>query len=74
MEDILGDLPGCRVITDDILVWGIGDEHDIRLKMVLDRAEEHGLHFTAPKIVLDKPEVKYVGHIFSGEGVKPNPE
>ncbi len=75
MEDVLRGLPGCRAICDDILVWGDDDEeHDRNLLAVLDRAKEYGLKFGASKLNISQPEVKYVGHIFSQEGLKPNPE
>ncbi|VDI12787.1 Hypothetical predicted protein [Mytilus galloprovincialis] len=46
----------------------------MRLKQVLDRAREYNLKLSAGKCEISKPEVTYVGHRLTSEGVKPDPE
>ena len=44
MSKILQGLEGVLIIKDDILVYGKGTEHDTRLKVVLTRLYEYGIH------------------------------
>ena len=44
MLQMLEDIDGAEAIVDDILVWGNDiQEHDARLKKVLDRVQEVNL-------------------------------
>lgn len=53
---------------DDILIWGnTVEEHDQRLKKVLDKARKYNLK-------LKKTEVTYVGHLLSKQGLRPDYE
>lgn len=61
---------GVLGITDDILVYGVGDtedeanaDHDRNLKALLERSCERG-------IVLNKDELTFMGHIFTSDGLK----
>ena len=47
---------------------------DQKLRAVLDKSREVGLKFNPQKVKLRVPEVSYVGHILSSEGLKPDPE
>ena len=69
-----------RSLRDDILVIGSGDnleeatiDHDENLLKLLKRAHEVNLKFNSKKVNLRKPEVKYMGHVLSSEGLKPDP-
>ena len=64
-----------EIIVDDFLIHG-DDQRDIdqKLKQVLDRSREVGLKFNPKKLKLRVPEVSYVGHLFSADGLKPDPE
>lgn len=69
------DIEGAEAIIDDILVWGSNqEEHDARLKRVLERAMEYNLKLSADKCEFRKSEVTYVGHRLTSKGVKPDPE
>ena len=47
MSELFADVDGVKVIVDDLLIWGKDDdEHDARLKQVLDRAREVNLKLT----------------------------
>ena len=64
-----------EIILDDFLVHGKDQsEVDEKMKRVLDRSREVGLKFNLKKVKLRVPEVSYVGHLFSAEGLKPDPE
>ncbi|CAC5403290.1 unnamed protein product [Mytilus coruscus] len=70
VSEMVSDIEGAEAIIDDILIWGSDQkEHDMRLKQVLDRAK-----LSAGKCEISKPEVTYVGHRLTSEGVKPDPE
>ncbi|XP_032230541.2 uncharacterized protein K02A2.6-like [Nematostella vectensis] len=64
-----------EIIVDDFLIHG-KDISDVDRKMiaVLERSREVGLKFNPKKIKLRVPEVSYVGHVFTSEGLKPDPE
>lgn len=75
MSQMLEDITGAEVIIDDILVWGSTiEEHDQRLRKVLQRAKEYNLKLSKEKCEVRKTEVKYVGQVLTQNGVKPDPE
>ena len=58
MSELFADVDGVKVIVDDFLIWGKDDdEHDARLKQVLDRAREVNLKFNAKKCPIRQGEV-----------------
>ena len=72
VEELFGGKGGCEVIADDLMVWGRNDEeHDQRLKKVLDRGREVQLKLNQKKCKIRVTEVSYIGHTFTSEGVKP---
>ena len=72
---MVADINGAEAIIDDILVWKTTqEEHDERLRKVLDKAREYNLKLSVDKCVISRDSIKYVGHILSSEGVKPDPE
>ena len=75
MPKLFEDVEGVKAILDDHLTWGKdNDEHDARLKQVLNRACEVNLKFNAKKCRIRVEEVPYVGHVLSKECLKPDPE
>ena len=80
LHEHLSDLQGVEILRDDILVIGSGDtldeatiDHDENLLKLLKRAREVNLKFNSRKLNLRKPEVKYMGHVLSSEGLKLDP-
>ncbi|XP_060070555.1 uncharacterized protein K02A2.6-like [Ylistrum balloti] len=74
-------LPGVHSIVDDILVYGEGEteaeaivDHDRKLLLLLDRCRERGLKLNKDKLKLRRKEVKFVGHLITADGLKPDPE
>ena len=75
MSQVLEDIDGAEAIVDDILVWGRDiQEHDARLKKVLDRVKEVNLKLNPKKCQIRKEEIPYVGHLLTKDGLKPDPE
>lgn len=75
MSELFEDLEGVKAIVDDLLIWGKDDdEHDARLKQMLNRESEVNLKFNAKKCRIRQEKVPYVGHVLSKEGLKPDPE
>ena len=64
----------CLIYIDDIIVFGKSfEEHMHRVEEVLARLETAGLKLRAEKCQVLQREVVFLGHVVSGEGVKPNP-
>ena len=64
----------CLIYLDDVIIFGKSfAEHRDRLKMVLDRMREGGLKLKPSKCHFFQPEVEFLGHVISGDGVLPSP-
>ncbi|XP_028165312.1 uncharacterized protein K02A2.6-like [Ostrinia furnacalis] len=75
MTEIFGDIPGVAVYSDDILVSGKTKmEHNDRLNMVFNRAKEFNVKFNKEKCTFAKESIKYLGHIFSADGITADPD
>lgn len=75
MTEIFGDIPGVAVYSDDILVSGKTlQEHNERLTIVFKRALEHNVKFNKQKCSFTKESIKYLGHIFSANGITADPD
>lgn len=73
MENLLRGLPHVAVYFDDILVTGANDaEHLRNLRAVLGKLLESGLKLKLEKCHFFVPQVEYLGHIISKEGLSPN--
>ena len=74
MTETLEGVEGVEASQDDILVAGrTMEEHDEKLKKVLDVIQEAGLKLNLKKCVWRQPEVTFLGHKFSKDGVRPDP-
>ena len=80
-DQALEGLPGVLCIADDILVYGEGEDmdtaiadHDRKLVQLLQRCRQCNLKLNKEKLRLRLTEVKFVGHILSNEGLKPDPQ
>jgi len=75
IDECLEGIAGCAIIVDDLLVYGqTKHEHDSNLRTLLDRCREKGIRLNEDKIIVGASEVKYIGHIVSDDGLKPDPE
>jgi len=74
IRELLTGLPGCKNISDDIIVLGKGqEEHNKNLRGVLQRLYENNPRLNKDKCEFSETEVKFYGHIFSSSGLKPDP-
>lgn len=70
-----GDIEGVLIYFDDIMIFArTRKEHDEILKKVLERAREKNVRFNENKIQIASEHVKYLGHIFSHNEIKPDPD
>ena len=81
LHERIGDLKGVEILRDDILVVGYGDtldeanhNHDESLLKLLDRARDVNLKFNSKKFNLRKNEVKFMGHVLTSFGLRPDPD
>lgn len=64
----------CRVYLDDVLVMSTSvAEHAKHLDAVLSALRDAKLFCQLPKCQFELSELKYLGHIVNGQGVKPDP-
>lgn len=77
MDTVLLGIKGesALVYLDDIIVYSSTlDQHAERLRNVLERLNCANLYVQLPKCTFAVREVEYLGHIVSGDGVKPDPK
>lgn len=73
-QEMFSDINGVEVYLDDIIVYGKDKgQHDERLKLVIQRAVNRGVKFNYKKCKIAQEQVKYMGHIFSKHGIRPDP-
>lgn len=73
MEQIFAGYP-CAVIVDDIIIGGRDKkEHEENLRKVLNHVREVKLRLNPSKCKFGLKQVCYVGHVFTSEGLKPDP-
>lgn len=75
MMNIFGDIEGCEVLMDDILIHGPTLEiHNKRLEETFQRARHSNIKLNRAKTKVAQPEVTYLGHTITKDGLKPTPE
>lgn len=76
MEEVLEGLEGVIVSADDILVFAdTVDILDVFTRNLLERLMTRGIRLNKDKCVLTPlQEIKFLGHIVSSDGVKPDPD
>ena len=57
-----------------IIVGATQEEHDISLEKVVQKLNEHGLTLNAPKCQINVPELMYMGHILTSQGLQVSDE
>lgn len=71
---IFEHIPGVETMMDDVIVWGATrEEHDERLRLVLDKTREVNLKLNKDKCEFGVKTLTFVGDVLSEEGVKPDP-
>ena len=73
--EILHDIPGTLNISDDILVHGVTTEqHNESLTRVFQALSDQHVTLNKEKCEFNKSSVEFFGHIFSKDGVAPDPK
>ena len=73
LRALLTGLEGIVQIQDDIVVHGLGKQHDERLAMVLDRLDKEGFTLRRDKCVFGQPEIAWFGKVYDRTGVSIDP-
>jgi len=72
--ELFGDIPNVHIVFDDISIAATDDEeHDTAMRELLERARKFNVRFNRSKIQLKIPTVRYLGHILSADGIRPDP-
>ena len=75
MTQSFGDLPGIETDIDDILVWGkTMEDYNKHVEAALKRCQAISLTLKKDKCRFEAPQVTYLGHIISAEGISPDKE
>ena len=75
ISDILSGLDGVVCMMDDVLIHGqTVQEHDERLVKVLHRLENAGLTLHREKFQLSQSQIKFLGQVINGNGIRPDPD
>lgn len=77
MEKCVGEmnLKEVLVFIDDLIIFSSSlEEHEQRLKRVLQRLREYGLKLAPGKCKFFQTSVRYLGHVVSERGVETDPE
>lgn len=73
--EILHDIPGTLNISDDILIHGVTTEqHNESLTRVFQALSDQHVTLNKEKCEFNKSSVEFFGHIFSKDGVAPDPK
>ena len=72
LNDTLLGLNGVQIVSDDIIVFGVGDskdeamkDHDHNFKALLERCLQRNIKLNEDKMKFKVSELKYVGHVTS---------
>ncbi|KAG8182035.1 hypothetical protein JTE90_013965 [Oedothorax gibbosus] len=75
MHEVLHGLPFCYVYLDDILCFSEShEEHKGHLRTIFERLQAHGLKLNISKCEFGVPELTFLGHLVTSQGLKPLPE
>lgn len=70
-NQIFGDIDGVKIYIDDIIIFAKDVKtHNEIINKVMQRALETGVKFNKSKCKFLVKEIKYVGHVFSEDGIK----
>lgn len=68
---VLADCSGTLNYLDDILVYGSSkDEHDLNLKITLEKLRYHNVRLNTNKCIFGAKTVKFLGFNLSGDGLR----
>ena len=81
MHEFVEDLEGVEVIADDFLIAGFGttdDEVNLSLesneRAFLEKCRQWNLKLNRAKVRRNQSSVKFMGHLLTSEGLRPDPD
>ena len=76
ISQVLDGIKGAINISDDILIYAkeTTEEHDQILRAVMERLREKNITLNRDKCVFRKEKISFFGHIWTSQGVKPDPK
>ena len=75
MGKLFEGLDGVVCLIDDVLIFAADkEEHDLRLRAVLNKMAEAGTTLNMEKCLFQQTELKLLGHVLNQDGVSPDPE
>ena len=73
LKGLIGKI--CFVYLDDIVVFGSTmEQHNQNIVILFERLRKTGLKLQPDKCEFLRPELEYLGHVITKDGVKPNPK
>ena len=70
---IFEHIPGVDTMMDDIIVWvSSREEHDVRLRQVLDLTRQVNLKLNKDKCLFGVKSLTFVGDVVSEAGISPD--
>ena len=73
ISNLIKDIPRCANISDNIWLWSYDKKsHCEQLEQLLTKLESSGISLKYPKCSFMVPEVNVFGHMFSGNGIRPD--
>ena len=75
VSDSIRGIPCVKNISDDIYVGGVdNDDHDRHLEQLFRQLQESGFTINLPKCQFRVPTMLFFGHVFSENGLSPDPK
>ena len=75
MDRIIGQVPGCICIADDVAVVGTTEEeHDRNLLELMRVAAKEGLVFNSKKCDIKGDKISFYGAMYTRDGIRPDPQ
>ena len=73
VSQMCAGIDGVQVFIDDIIIWGRNkDQHDQRVKIVLDRIRKSGLKLNRNKCQFQVQSISFLGDKLTAEGIQPD--
>ena len=75
MDSVFHSLPFVTIYIDDVLIHSsLEKQHKEHLEIVFQGLTDAGLTLQGTKCQIEMSQVYYLGHIFTGQGMQPDPK